>query len=223
MVKDKILMIIPTKRRLDDFLLFANSWVETNSGCSEIIVCIDKNDNTYENIKSQYPFKYEYIEPGSFMTIVNNIAVKNCSTYKYIGFIEDDCVFVTKNWDSIFIDKLNEIGDNAIVWGNDLLNKSRLVGIPVMSSNIISTLGYMSPPELKCLYVDNFWLELGKALGTLYYFNDVIIEHRHYSTKKRNKDDISSFVDSTLHSDMISYNQYMSARFQDDVKKLKRL
>jgi hypothetical protein len=221
-MEDKILMIIPTKKRLNDFIQFADSWVVTNSGVSDIIVCIDNDDNTYEDIKHNYPFQYRYINGNGFMSIVNQIAVEMCDKYKYIGFIEDDCVFLTKDWDSIFISKLKEIGDNGIVWGNDLLNKDRLVGIPVMSSSIISRLGYMSPPELKCLFVDNFWLEIGRALNSLYYFDDVVIEHRHYSTNKRSKDDISVSVDGSFNYDNIKFNEYMGSRFNNDVLKLKK-
>lgn len=221
MSKNKILVIVPTKDRLDDFKIFADSWVNTNTGKSDVLVGIDVGDTTYDSIKDIYPFIYEHITPKPFLHILNELANKYADEYDYISFMEDDCKFVTYGWDGIFIDKINEIGDNAIVWGNDLLNKDRLVGLPFMNSKIVRRLGYMSPHELKCLYVDNFWLALGRRLNSLYYFDDVIIEHRHYSTGKRTIDNISVSVDHKITEDGYAFNNvYMPNRFNNDVEKL---
>lgn len=222
MSKNKILVIIPTKERLDDFIIFANSWVNTTESKSDVLVGIDIGDTTYDNIKGNYPFIYEEITPKPFLYILNELAVKYCNEYDYIGFMEDDCTFITKGWETIFINKINEIGDNAIVWGNDLLNKDYIVGLPFMNAKIIQKLGYMSPPEIKYLWADHFWKHLGSALNSLWYFNDVIIEHRHYSTGKRNKDTISIIVDTDSNPDYAGFNHhYMPKRFTSDIKKLK--
>lgn len=220
-MEERILVILPTKERLNDFIIFSESWVKTTEGKSDVVVVINEDDKTYENIKSEYNFIYEYVSKKPFLHILNEIAVKYSESYRYIMFMEDDCNYVTNGWESIFINKLNELGDNGIVWGNDLLNKDKLVGLPVLNSNIIRKLGYMSPPELMCLCVDNFWLALGNKLNSLYYFDDVIVEHRHYSTNKRNKDSVSVEVDLSLHPDLYSYNSlYLPNRFSDDIKKL---
>jgi hypothetical protein len=149
------------------------------------------------------------------------MAIEYSKKYPYVGFMEDDCAFVSNNWESTFIDKLTEIGDNAIVWGNDLIHGDRLVGLPFMDSNIVIKLGYMCPPQIKYLYADNFWLELGAKLNTLFYFNDIIIEHRHYSTGKRQVDNISMIVDKNFDNDNYGFNLlYKSQDFDKDLTKL---
>jgi len=65
----KIAVLIPTKDRLEDFIIFADSWMNTTEGKSDVIVGIDMGDETYEDIKDKYPFIYEYIEPKPFLDI----------------------------------------------------------------------------------------------------------------------------------------------------------
>jgi hypothetical protein len=221
MKKEKILIILPTKQRLNDFETFAESWMTTTKGKSDVLVAIDLEDKTYDTVKEKYPFIYEKVEPSSVLEILNQMAVKYSKEYKFISFMEDDCVFVTENWEDSFINKLNEIGDYGIVWGNDLINRHQIVGLPFLDSKIVDVLGYMSPPELKYLWVDYFWKQLGADLGTLFYFPEIIVEHRHYSSGKRQKDEISDVVDSHGLIDMKSYHEnYLKNRYRSDLQKL---
>jgi len=222
MKQDKILIILPTKNRLKDFEIFAESWVKTTEGRSDVLVAINFDDNTYDDIKEKYPFIYEKVNPGSVLEILNQMSVKYSKEYKYISFMEDDCNFVTEKWETSFINKLKDIGDYGIVWGDDLVNRDYIVGLPFLDSKIIDVLGYMSPPEIKYLWVDHFWKKLGADLGTLFYFSNIIVEHRHYSTGKRQKDEVSVVVDSNGLNDMVGYKDvYLKTRYESDLKKLK--
>lgn len=222
MKQDKILIILPTKNRLKDFEIFAESWVKTTEGRSDVLVAINFDDNTYDDIKEKYPFIYEKVNPGSVLEILNQMSVKYSKEYKYISFMEDDCNFVTEKWETSFINKLKDIGDYGIVWGDDLVNRDYIVGLPFLDSKIIDVLGYMSPPEIKYLWVDHFWKKLGADLSTLFYFPDIVVEHRHYSTGKRQKDEISVVVDSNGLNDMVGYKDvYLKTRYESDLKKLK--
>ena len=217
----KIAVLIPTKERLEDFIIFADSWMNTTEGKSDVIVGIDIGDETYEEIKDKYPFIYEYIKPKPFLDILNELALKYSDEYDYVGFMEDDCNFNTNGWETAFINKIEETGDNAIVWGNDLLNGESLVGLPFMNSKIIKKLGYMCPPEIKYLWADHFWKKIGQAVNSLHYFPEIVIEHRHYLTGKREKDVVSEHVDEVGKQDFIGFNQiYMRTNFNRDVQKL---
>lgn len=217
----KILIILPTKDRLDDFTIFAESWKRTTEGHSDIVVGIDEGDTTYDIVKDKYPFTFETTTHTTPLAILNELAVKYCNEYSYICFMEDDCNFNTDGWENIFIHKLEELGDNGIVWGNDLINGASLVGLPFMNSKIIQRLGYMTPPELKYLWADHFWIRLGRVLNSLHYFPDVIVEHRHYSTGKREKDDVSLRIDNGGAKEPSIFTNYINTRFAEDVEKLK--
>lgn len=219
----RIAILIPTRERLNDFELFAKSWRLTTTGLSTVIVAVDDDDPTYDQIRHKYPeFVFEHGSRRPPLDWLNFLAVKYCNSYDYVGFMEDDCTFNTLNWETIFLSKLDTLGPNGIVYGEDNVNHERLVGLPFMNSSIVKRLGYMSPPEIKYLWADNFWKDIGDRLGGLHYFPNVLIEHRHYSRNKRGRDHISELVDSKGQADAFNYNElYLKTRFESDIEKLK--
>lgn len=222
---DKICIITPTRERLEDFQIFANSWKKTTDGNSIIVVGIDDDDDTYDSIikNNEYPFIYERVKSKPFLHILNELAVKYAKEYNYIAFIEDDVRFITTNWDLRLINKLKELGKNGMVWCNDLISGRKVIGQPCISSSIIRRLGYMSLPNFNTQLADAYWTELSWKIKSAYYFDDIIIEHRHYSTGKRPKGKTSWKVQ----IDSIGDNDYKESRkfkkaLKRDAKKLLR-
>jgi hypothetical protein len=217
----KIAILLPTRERPKDFKLCADSWVKYTEGFSDVIVRTDYDDSSVDAMCDEYGFIHEKGERKPFLQILNDLALKYIE-YDYIAFLEDDCVFMDK-WESTFINKLDELKADkgfGIVWCNDNINKDALVGLPTMTSSIIKALGYMTPPEINYLWADYFWLHIGGALNCLHYFPDLMIEHRHYSTGKRELCKISVAVDTNARSDAAGYDRYRNTyRFQEDVKK----
>jgi hypothetical protein len=59
-------------------------------------------------------------------------------------------------------------------------HRPRTVGWDVViTTDIIRTLGWMVPPGMIHLYLDDFWRRLGSDLDRLVYLPDVVIEHMH--------------------------------------------
>jgi hypothetical protein len=48
-----------------------------------------------------------------------------------------------------------------------------------MTGDIVKALGGMVPQNMIHLYLDNFWMTLGRDLGALRYMGHIIIEHLH--------------------------------------------
>jgi len=193
-MKEQIAILLPTLKRLNDFIYFAESWKKTTRGLSKVIVLINQDDSTYDQIISNfsYPeFIYEKIAPQPFLKILNNAAIKYACEYEYLGFLEDDCAFISNNWEEEIIKTIKNNGPSSIVWGDDLLNHDKVVGVPFFSHQFIKKLGYMSPPAFNTQFVDVYWLQLGQKLNTLHYLPHVIIEHRHFISGKRKKDETS--------------------------------
>lgn len=95
-----------------------------------------------------------------------------------IGFLGDDHCPRTVGWDTAYLETLHALG-TGMVYGDDLLQGERIPTQVAMTSDIVSTLGHMAPPVLTHLYVDNYWLDLGRQAGCLRYLPDVVVEHRH--------------------------------------------
>lgn len=224
-MKEKILWICPSRKRPERLERLLLSWQNTTENLSELLVIVDSDDNSYEDLIKKYTnVKWEITEPafGSFLHLINSKAVKYSTEYQYIGFMEDDIVFETPEYESKFISKLKELGKTGIVHAKDGVDKIKFVSIPVVDSYIIRTLGWFSPPCLKSLWADNFWRAMATTLGTYYKFEDVTIKHYHYSKHSDiEKDQISNMVDANYGIDAENYKIYIESSFSEDMKKLK--
>lgn len=104
-----------------------------------------------------------------------------------IGFMGDDHCPRSVGFDAAYLDALREMG-SGLVYGNDLLQGERIPTQVAMTADIVRALGWMAPPVLHHLYVDNFWRDLGQHADCLRYLPDVIVEHRHPVAGKANWD-----------------------------------
>jgi hypothetical protein len=102
---------------------------------------------------------------------------------KAIAKLDDDHMPKTHGWAKLLLEQLDKLG-GGIVYGDDLLQGSRLPTSPVISAAIVEALGWMALPSLRHMYCDDVWRELGKAADCLKYVPWVQIEHRHFLNNK---------------------------------------
>ncbi len=141
---------------------------------------------------------------------------------KYIGFLGDDHLPRTPDWDVRIIEALDQLG-TGFVYGNDLLMGEALPTGVFMTTDIPRALGYMAPPILRHLYVDNVWLDWGREIG-IKYLDDVIIEHIHPNNGTAQWDDTYERCNSpAVTLDKTSYDSYKSFRLPFDLTKLRAL
>lgn len=222
---EKIVWITPSRKRPEKLKRLIESWKNTTSGLSDLLICYDKDDSSYDDMIKKYDDVIWCLnegDSGSFLRILNEIALECCSQYQYLGFMEDDCVFETPNYEKKFIDKFKELGSYGIVYANDLLRTPELITLPVLNSNIVKDLGFYCPEELNCLFADNYWKDLATALSSEYYFEDITIKHLHYTVDDNISDNISTSVDSFMGIDWQIYSNYMNTKFHKDLIKLNR-
>jgi hypothetical protein len=105
-----------------------------------------------------------------------------------VGFMGDDHRPRTYGWDAAYLEALRELG-TGIVYGDDQLQGERLPTQVAMTADIVRALGYMAPPDLWHMYVDNFWYDLGRAADCLRYLPQVTVEHLHPLAGKAAVDD----------------------------------
>jgi hypothetical protein len=111
------------------------------------------------------------------------------------------------------------------VYGDDLLQGERLPTAVFMSPSIVRTLGWMVPPGMIHLYLDDVWRELGKAVGCLRYHPEIVIEHMHPGANKAGWDPIyleSNSPELYAH-DSALYQQWMDNQRHEDAAKLRAL
>ena len=172
-------VIVPSRGRPHNIIELLHSFEETQTE-SDLIVVIDDDD----------PTKDAYLELGIDKTIIlpregkgmakplNKASSMLKDEYRHFSFLGDDHRPRTKNWDVHFLNALDELG-TGLVYGNDLLQGENLATAVAMTGDIVRALGGMVPQGMIHLYLDNFWMTLGKDLNALRYIPEVVLEHLH--------------------------------------------
>ncbi len=142
--------------------------------------------------------------------------------FRIVSAIGDDCVPRTKGWDAVVVETLRLLG-TGLCYGNDLLQGEDLPTVCFMTSDIVRTLGYMSPPALTHMYCDNFWLELGRGLDRIRYLAEVVIEHLHPSKGKSASDAVYEESDALMERDRLAFEDYMRHGFDADIARVKTM
>lgn len=178
-----MLVIVPSRGRPDNVAALVESFKETRS-YAELLIVVDSDDELlerYELALENAPgwVSLEVTERKRLGPTLNEFAVKNAPGYDVISFMGDDHRPRTHHWDQRLAGAIAHTGGVGISYGNDLIQGMNLPTAVWMSSCIIETLGYMVPPGMVHLYLDDFWKALGQRLQRLTYVNDVIIEHLH--------------------------------------------
>ena len=183
-----LVILVPSRERPSNIAELIKSLDETETE-SDLIVILDDDEPCFE----------QYIELGATILTVekegkgmakplNFAANLFKNDYRHFAFLGDDHRPRTKNWDVHFINALDEL-ETGLVYGNDLFQSEGLPTAVAMTGNIVKALEGMVPPGMIHLYLDNFWLQLGRDLNAIRYFPDIIIEHLHPAAGKAQWDE----------------------------------
>jgi hypothetical protein len=168
-----LLIIVPSRERPHNAVRFLTA-LEAAGGGADVVFGVDWDDPT----RDQYPPPVFPDRRRGMNGTLNHIAVANADHYRYLGFAGDDHRVRTPGAARTICDTLDRLG-TGVCYGNDLIHGQGLPTAVFMTADIVRTLGYMAPPILKHLCMDDSWLALGQALDAIEYLPDVIIEHMH--------------------------------------------
>jgi hypothetical protein len=194
------------------------AWEDT-ANAADLLVCVDDDDPTLKEYSALgCPL---YVGPRLRLGgTLNQVARANCFMYDNLGFMGDDHLPRTESWDDAMEEALEV---SMIAYGNDLLQGVNLPTAVFMQSVIVQRIGYMVPPGIVHLYLDNFWRALGERLESLQYLPGVIIEHLHPSCGKADNDAQYEEVNApSLYShDGRLYQEYLQGQLALDVAKIR--
>ena len=212
------LVILPTRSRPDSAERCINALKE-HSVLSDFVIAIDDDQaDLYPRLDG---VTYE-VNPRLRMNgTLNLVANKYADKYETIFFLGDDHLVQTPNWDE-YLSKAIAHKGYGLAYGNDLLQRHQLATAVMMSTNIIKAVGYMAPPKLVHLYMDNYWMILGQRLGTLWYFDNVIVEHLHPVAGKVAWDEQyrEANSDEVANKDRMELHRYMEEDFATELEKI---
>jgi len=214
-------IIVPTRGRpknIEDLLF---SLQETNTA-SDLWLVLDDDDpelDHYTELNNALIFPRE----GKGMAKpLNKAAMFLLDDYRHFAFLGDDHRPRTDKWDQFFIKELDLLG-TGLVYGNDLLQGENLPTAVAMTGDIVRELKGMVPPGLIHLYLDNFWMQLGKDLGAFSYLGHVILEHLHPIAGKAKWDEGYKAVNAedVYSADAKAFHQYITGEdYQNLLKAL---
>lgn len=220
-MSNKIALIIPTRGRRDNMIRLIESWKRTTQGKSDIIMVMDEDDIKTYNGLSEEERVIEAIIFGHRQDLCakTNIFVSDLlKDHDILGSLGDDHVFLTPYWETKIIEWQDQF--KGICYCNDLLQGENLPTNVFIHKEIIEPLGYMAPPILEHYFIDNYWKDLGLRLGNMHYFPEVIIEHKHWSNGKSEKDATYTDVENKFEKDRKVWDNYRITELANDVKKI---
>jgi hypothetical protein len=191
----KMLALIPSRSRPQAAKELWKAFEATESSC-RLLFAVDEDDETLEQYIDLLGEEMVAITPSAGVRGVvyplNYWTRIFKNDYEYFAFMGDDHRPRTKGWDKALA-KVIDMGAD-IAYGDDLLQGRNLATAGVIAARIVRAFDGMAPDCLQHLYVDNFWMQVGSDLKTLYYCTDVIIEHLHFINGKAPKDELYAAI-----------------------------
>ncbi|HEY9473032.1 MAG TPA: hypothetical protein VIS06_04165, partial [Mycobacteriales bacterium] len=187
-----LVVLVPSRGRPGNIRDLRKAWDATSTARSAFAVIVDEDDPCCEEYLADATSREEvFVSRGRRRRIgqlLNEVAPQVAGHARAVGFMGDDHRPRSRGWDTTMLHTLDAMG-GGLVYGDDLIHGEALPTAVVMSSQIVSALGWMCPPGLGHLYLDNAWLELGRALGRIRYLPGLVVEHMHPIAGKARMDD----------------------------------
>lgn len=173
-----LLVIVPSRGRPQSIERLLSAWNDTAGGVASLLVALD-DDDPYAPMYPAHPdVTYTVAPRNGFAPRLTAEALDRAPHHFALASWGDDHIPRTHGWDTALLEALGSMG-TGFAYGDDLIQGENLPTACAMTSDIVSTLGWMTPPGMAHLYVDDVWLTLGRAVDRIRYLPDVVIEHYH--------------------------------------------
>lgn len=218
-------VIVPSRGRPQNIERLLKAFKDTEAKV-DLWVGFDRDDEKSEEymdlLEATNSGWFRSQERKRFGPTLNDIAVEIQDAYKYIAWMGDDHLPRTKGWDQEYRNELDKLG-YGIVYGNDLVQGENIPTQMAMTSDIIGALGYAVPQGFVHLFIDNYFLELGRALGKITYLPDVVVEHLHPCVGNAQEDKTYKEANSPENwsNDQKRFHEYMENELAIDVERIR--
>ena len=229
---DDLLVIIPTRGRPQAVPAIVQAWDDTGA-TADVLFAVDTDDPelaAYKahvaTLKADSRVRFTFGKRRRLVGTLNTQAVKAAKSYRFLAFLGDDHRPrpAAMPWDARIRECLS--GGPGIVYGNDLLQGEAMATAVAMTSDIVTTLGFMVPDCLVHLCADLVWVDWGRGMGRITYLDDMVIEHLHPAAGKAAVDQGYEEANSSeqVSSDSAAYYEYRDGGgLAADLEKLRKL
>lgn len=222
-----ISLLCPTRGRPEQALNLYKSFIKTQLGKNELIFCLQKEDEKFEQYISIFKSNNitNFIITDSMPTcyLWNQMAL-HCGG-ELITLIGDDVEILTNGWDEQLINASSRFEDKIFVITVDDGRKDKKQGVnmrcphPTVHRRWIETLGYFVPPFFMHRYLDRYTSDLAIKINRFIELPSVIFNHLKFDFAKDNT--------GTRSRKWLSYDEYVykniaNRYFDVDLDLLKR-
>lgn len=170
-------VIVPSRGRPDSIRRLLDAWEATADGLAVLLVALDDDDPTITDYPDPTESLTYTVRPRNGFAPRLTAEALQCETFAVASW-GDDHIPRTEGWDTALLYALREMG-TGFAYGDDLIQGENLPTACAMTTDIVKALGWMTPPGMAHLYVDDVWKALGEGLDRIRYLPDVVIEHYH--------------------------------------------
>jgi hypothetical protein len=225
MIDSDTLVIVPTKGRPHLIQPQYEAIYATVSEPVDIVYVICESDwPNYQEVTDAIPENVLVVgDDATYPSKLNAAAEAFADQYKYLVLFNDEHRPETVGWDARFKEAL---GDESygIAYGYDgIWPEGTIPSAPMLPASMYAKLGWVALPGLHHILVDNVWLELARAVGTIHFFPDVHVIHHHRNIGAQDDATYRETNDNQAHQDEDSATYYEWMRgdgFRDAVEKL---
>jgi len=212
-----LLIVVPSRGRPQNIARLLDAVHATAKMKTRVHIAVDDDDpelDRYEYVLKQAGGDGDDMTVGSRKGLAewtNYLATTYAGSYPFLASLGDDHVPYTPGWDKALIRAIVEMGGTGFSYPWDGTREDIPEAV-VMSSDIVTALGWMCLPGLSHWFVDNVWADLGRGAGCLRHLRAVKVEHAWKG------DQTSKESSESLAADRAAYYAWRrSERMQQDV------
>ena len=176
-----LLVMVPVRNRPEKIPGLIESYEKnTTRDDTELMFISDGDDDSYQDT-DWGSHVHAVLDPREYVVGKMNKTAMSCvDAYDAIMFAQDDNLFVTHGWDDIMLSVLEGMGGTGMLYPDDK-RRQDIPEIIMISTDIITELGWFACPQLNHYYTDHVWSDLGRGAGLLRFVPETVVEHNHYS------------------------------------------
>ena len=223
-----LLVIVPSRGRPRNIARLLDSVRETRRIGTLVHVAVDEDDETlphYRAVMDKAGADGDVLETGprkGLCAWTNEVAARRAREFPFLASFGDDHVPRTPGWDAALVRAITDMGGTGFSYPWDGTREDIPEAV-VMSSGIVSALGWMCEPGLSHWYPDQVWADLGRAAGCLRHCRAVAVDHVHPATGQARADQTTRDNSRSLGADRDAYWAWRRTRMAGDVAVIRGL
>jgi len=190
--------LLPSRGRPGNLARFFDAFRRTGGSTPGVVLIGHGDQAAYAQIELPLGWHYALCSRDSQAEKIAQWwdQLRDCA---WLGLIGDDCVPMTPGWDRGLIQALD--GANIVSCNDGWQAPNRLGNCWVMAGELVRAVGYIFPPGLQHLYVDDVWEEIGRGAQCWTCLMEVLVDHRHVLAGRAAADDTHRLVYGSDRSD----------------------